>query len=108
MKPPDELKSLSDWPNFQDQMVSYLAHNRSSKTGVPLSYVGRDHDIVTDEMRADDYDSIDLDLYNTALLTGPQYNLDRQRVFDLVKRSLLMGLHGPMPAVTSATRMVAA
>ena len=70
MKPPEELKSLGDWPNFQDQMVSYLAHHRSSKTGVILSYVGRGHEAVTDEMLPAEYDSIDLDLYHTTLLTG--------------------------------------
>jgi len=106
VKSPGELKTLGDWPNFQDQMVSDLANHRSSKTGAPLSYIDREHEAVTDEMRNADYDSINLDLYSMTLLTGTQYNLERQRAFDLIKPLFVDRPVGRTLAETSVTKMV--
>jgi hypothetical protein len=57
----------------------------------PLSYVFREHDVVTNEMHLAAYTDHDERLVNTTNLNGPWYELDNQRVYEEFKVLVLKG-----------------
>jgi len=90
-KAPSELAKLTEWETFEEQFLSYLGRHRNEATGAPLSYVLRETATVSDETLYAAYLSIDDDLYETTVMTTPQYIKDNKRVFALLKPLLLKG-----------------
>jgi len=82
---PSALTSFDDWLTFEECVLTWCANTRSSMTKVPFSYLLRSHSDVTDEMRAKTYDSIDDNLMNTMLLTGPDVLHDNRQLYDHLK-----------------------
>ena len=78
---PDPLKQLSDFENWSELVLTYLQHERSLVGHIPLSYLLREHDQVTNEMLAADYQGgIDDELIATAQFDGSHYHGDNQTV----------------------------
>jgi len=83
--------SFDKWPEWEELFITYLSHVRGAAGHTPLTYIIREHEEVTQEMLADDYDNIDEELINTIRLQGPAYKTDNKRVFDLLKPLLVEG-----------------
>lgn len=96
---PEKFTDLSSWPHFKDSVLAYLAKHRSIATGTPLTYVVREHDIVTAEIRDKDHGSIDDDLVNNIDLGWHDFAADNKRVYDI-----LMPLFYDGPAWPFATK----
>lgn len=61
--PPDNLKSLSKFTVFEQQLNNMLTQTRGA-AGTPMVYLTREHDEATQEMFDRDYSDIDEDLYD--------------------------------------------
>ena len=90
-RPPPALAIMTKWPTWLEQFLFFLGQHRSVVGGTPLTYVVRAHDEVTQDMRDDEYDSVDEDLINTTTLTGATFNNDNRRVYDLLKPLIVEG-----------------
>lgn len=78
---PKELLDLTKWETFWEQWKTYMCRTRGAAK-CPLSYVFREHDVVTNEMHLAAYTDHDERLVNTTNLNGPWYELDNQRVYE--------------------------
>ena len=67
---PPALAVMTKWPTWLEQLLFFLGQHRSVVGGTPLTYVVRAHDEVTQNMREEDYDSVDEYLINTTTLMG--------------------------------------
>ena len=94
-KPPDELKSFSNWVAWEEAFLTYLSRIRSTISEVPLIYLLRDHEVPTPDMLAVEYDSIDDDMIATNRMFGPAYRADNKRFFDLLKPLVVNGSAWP-------------
>lgn len=65
---------------------------RNPTTGLPLVYVIREHDDITEEILDADYPTIDDDLIATTELDGAQYELDCQHIWGLLEPLLRKGV----------------
>ena len=63
---------------------SYLSQVRNHVLAVPLTYVIRDDEIVTDEVRNATYHNISDDLQRTTVLSGHTYQADNEKVWHLL------------------------
>jgi len=86
---PMTLESWAKWEKFEEQVDSYLRHYRNP-SGTPLSYVIRESAEVTQEIKDFEYATIDDDVIETTVLEGDQYELDNQRVFELVIKPFIV------------------
>ncbi len=82
---PSTLISFDDWLTFEESLFTWCDNTRSPMTKVPFSYLLRSHTDVTEEMKTTTYDSIDDDLINTMLLTGPDVLHDNRQLYDHLK-----------------------
>ena len=88
-KPP-ELKDLSEWRNFWEKWDTYMTQTYGAAE-IPLSYVYREHEAVTAEMRAADYTDNDSRYYTITVLAGSHYREDNKRVYEELKTLLING-----------------
>jgi hypothetical protein len=82
---PDKLKNVGHqaWIPFWKQFDNYCSAIRGSMK-IPISYVYRDHVVVTAEMFAVEYDDSDTELMETVALRGEHYKLDNRSVWDIL------------------------
>lgn len=80
----DSLKTTGMWFKFNEKFVNYVSQIRGQAKG-PLSYLLREHVIVTDAMRAADYMSNDDRLITTLLHSGEHYTSDNKRLWNELK-----------------------
>jgi hypothetical protein len=82
---PDKLKNVGHqaWIPFWKQFDNYCSAIRGSMK-IPISYVYRDHVVVTEEMFAVEYDDSDTELMETVALRGEHYKLDNKSVWDIL------------------------
>ena len=85
LKSPVPFRDGMVWRVWKELLSTYLAGHRSPKTGVPLTYLTRDHVEVTEEMLVVEYADIDEDLIATTELEGPQFRTDNARLWRLIK-----------------------
>ena len=76
---PKELKDLAGWEQFWEQWKTFCGRMRGAAK-CPMTYIFRDHDVVTLAMHNDVYIDHDARLIATTLLQGPYYELDNQRI----------------------------
>lgn len=89
-KAPTELTSLDDSEAWKLQVHNYLLQFRNN-IGTPLTYIIRDHEEVTDAMRAAEYGTIDDEMIACTVLTGSTYAEDTQKVYTLIFGSIIKG-----------------
>ena len=87
---PNGLKDLSKWRTFWDRLDSYLSCIHGAAE-ISLNYVYRPHTVVTDEIRETDYESNSELYYNCTILSGPHFQADNIRVFELLKTLTIDG-----------------
>ncbi|KAL7575459.1 hypothetical protein ACA910_007358 [Epithemia clementina (nom. ined.)] len=90
-KPPEPLKSISDWESHNKLWLAYLATHCNPTTVVPLTYVKREESEVDADALAATYNSIDEDLMATAAHKGEQFKLDCKQVFELYRPIIIDG-----------------
>jgi hypothetical protein len=84
-KPPPELKDFSGWLVWDRDFRTYIESFRSPMCGAPLSYVLRDHDVVTPEMLQKPVTDIDAALVETFSLDNIYVRADLIAVYDKLK-----------------------
>lgn len=82
---PDKLKNIGHaaWLPFWKQFDPYCGAIRGC-LNVPLSYVYRDHVVVTVDILEAEYNDTDAELIATLLLSGANYKKDNKAVWDLL------------------------
>jgi hypothetical protein len=85
------LLSFAKWPEWEEQFRSYLSHFRGTAGKTPLTYVIRDHAVVTDQIRDATYESIDDTMIHTIYHHGSRWNIDNRKVFDILKSLTVTG-----------------
>jgi hypothetical protein len=90
-KPPGELKSFDKWVSWLEAWTTYLSRIRSKATLVPMTYLIRDHEEVTEEQLAETYDSIDEEMIATMKFSGTHWKTDNKRLYDLLKPLIVDG-----------------
>jgi hypothetical protein len=88
-KPP-KLASFKDWVNWWELWDTYMQQTYGS-ADIPLSYVYRDHLVVTAEMRTATYTDDDDKYVATTQLAGRHYQLDSRRVWNELKPLVVGG-----------------
>lgn len=88
-KPP-KLTDLVKWIKFWELFTTYLGRVKGAAL-TPLTYLIREHDEVTDEIRAADYDSTKERLIATTALSGSHYELDYRTLYDEFKPLVVDG-----------------
>ena len=93
MEGPGDLKSMTEWPTWEEKWIGYLAKHRSTYNQTPLTYTMREADMVavTNESRAATYATIDEDLIRNTVHAGPHYITDYRRAWDLFKPTIIDG-----------------
>lgn len=86
-----KLDDFNQWYDFKEYLEMALDQTRNSSLGTPLSYLIREHTVVTDEMRAEEFASLDQVLINTVVLEGTAYQHDNKVLFDMLKDLTLQG-----------------
>jgi hypothetical protein len=86
----DPLKQEKDWFKFREKLKNYLGQIRGAAK-VPLSYVIRDHELVTDAMRAMEYTSHTRKVVALLNLSGEHYKVDNKSVWEIIKRLVIDG-----------------
>jgi hypothetical protein len=89
--PPNSLKSLDDWESFEELFLTYLRTFRSIIGGMPLTYVLRPIEEVSQEALDTVYDDIDTDLFNTARLNDDVFKTNNAQVYQLLKNVIFDG-----------------
>jgi hypothetical protein len=79
-KPP-KLTDLVKWIKFWELFTTYLGRVKGAALA-PLTYLIRDHEIVTDEIREADYVSTQERLIAITTLRGAHYDLDNRTLYD--------------------------
>ena len=84
---PEKLKSIGFdvWQTFWRQLETYCSTIRGAMA-IPISYVLREHDEPTDEMRLADYNDSDEELMATVKLSGADYQHDNKMVWMILVR----------------------
>lgn len=82
-KPP-ALKTLKGWPKFWEQCKTYFIQCRGAAE-IPLSYVFRESEVVTQEIRDAIYTSVDEEFIATTALSGKHFAIDNKRVWNEFK-----------------------
>ena len=95
VKPPGTLKSLNKFREWWETWSVYMRSKRGAAR-IPLSYVFRQEETVTAEMRAKTYSTSDEEYCELFTLGGTYYQVDNKTVFhDL--NALLVG--GPLESI---------
>jgi hypothetical protein len=89
--PPNSLKSLDDWESFEELFLTYLRTFRSIIGGMPLTYVLRPIEEVSQEALDTVYDDIDTDLFHTARLNDDVFKTNNAQVYQLLKNVIFDG-----------------
>ena len=82
-KKPEALTNLVKWDAFWEQWTNYIGQLRGAAK-IPLSYIHRDHDEVTDEIRGEAEEFMDDEDAVLAMLTifsGEHYIIDNRRYY---------------------------
>ena len=82
-KKPDALTNLTKWDAFWEQWKNYIGQLRGAAK-IPLSYIHRDNEEVTDEIReeAEEYiDDEDAVLMMVTVLSGEHFMIDNRRYY---------------------------
>ena len=87
---PDPLKTEKEWFKFWEKLKNYLGRIRGAAR-LPLLYVVRDHDEVTDDIREREYDSHTRQICSIVLLSGQHYEVDNESVWEIVKSLVIDG-----------------
>ena len=87
---PDPLKSEKEWFKFWEKLKNYLGLIRGAAK-VPLSYVVRDHEVVTAAIREREYGSHALMVTAIIQLSGPHYDVDNVSVWEIIKSLVIDG-----------------
>jgi hypothetical protein len=88
-KPP-KLANFKDWVNWWELWDTYMQQMYGS-ADIPLSYIYRDHDTVTPELRAAVYADEDDRYTATTVLAGRHFQLDNKRVWNELKPLVVDG-----------------
>ena len=82
---PDKFINFgAKWLPFYEGLKGYLEVDRGSMN-IPLIYVCREHETVTNEMRDATYSTTDERLMTCVVLRGNEYREDNKRVWDLIR-----------------------
>jgi hypothetical protein len=87
---PVELTDLAQWPSFYELLVTFLGRIKGAAS-TPLSYLIREHVVVTAEMLAAEYDSDAARLIETTALEGAHFDHDNRTLYDELKPLLVKG-----------------
>ena len=86
-KVPTELVAFSGfgkkWRIFSEALKAYCKVVRGSMN-LPLAYVLRDHEVVTNEMFEEEFNTTDAYLMKVVRLSGPEYKADNLRVWEIM------------------------
>ena len=88
-KPP-EFKDMCLWCTFWEKFDTYMSQTFGAAE-IPLTYVYREHETVTAEMRAANYTDNDTRYYAITVLTGSHYCEDNKRVYEELKLTMING-----------------
>ena len=72
---------MSLWRTFWEKFDTYMSQTFGAAE-IPLTYVYREHETVTAEMRAANYTDNDTRYYAITVLTGSHYREDTQAHYD--------------------------
>ena len=89
-KSPHVLKKIEKFNEWHDAFNTYL-HSIRGAARIPLPYVYRAEEAVTEEMRNKDYATTDLEFMTLFALTGDYYEVDNVRVFNELMQFVLGG-----------------
>jgi hypothetical protein len=83
---PSKLKNVGHqaWIPFFKEFNTYCTAIRGALK-IPIAYVYRDHDIVTQDIFDAEYKSSDSQLMNTVLLTHPKFDSDNKKLWDILQ-----------------------
>jgi hypothetical protein len=81
---PKPLLVLTKSTTWEIMFKAYLSHQRSSRGGCPLTYVIRDELVVPKT-----YSTIDDQMIDLSLPTGPNYAIDNRMVYDLFSQLII-------------------
>lgn len=82
---------LAHWPKFWETLKTYLSQCRGA-AHIPLTYLIREHDVVTLEMHdMGQYTSVDDYMVATMMLSGDHYKIDNARVYNDLKPLIVDG-----------------
>ena len=87
---PDPLKSEKEWFKFWEKLKNYLGRIRGAAK-VPLSYVVRDHEVVTAAIRERVYGSHAQMVTAIIQLSGQYYEVDNVSVWEIIKSLVIDG-----------------
>jgi hypothetical protein len=87
---PDPLKTEKEWFKFWEKLKNYLGRVRGAAK-LPLVYVVRDHDEVTDKIREREYDTHTRKICSIVLLSGQHYDVDNGSVWEIIKNLVIDG-----------------
>ena len=87
---PTALVELNKWTKFWLKFSAYLSRVRGA-AHIPLTYLVRDHEEVTDDIAAAEYDNEDDRLIATTVLAGVHYQLDNTTLYDEFKPLVVDG-----------------
>lgn len=87
---PDAIKAEKDWFKFWEKFKNYLGRVRGAAK-IPLSYIVREHDEVTDGMREEVYENHTKRLIATTILSGEHYRIDNESVWVELKGLVIDG-----------------
>lgn len=79
---PEKLTKLSHWPTWWEAFDAYASQVRGTMY-LPLKYVYREHEAVTDEIAAAAYPNTDEELMAIVALEGEDYETDNHHLWDL-------------------------
>lgn len=81
---PDKFTSFTKWRTFSEGFKGHCAVLRGCMK-IPIVYVLRDHEVVTDEMMEAEYPTTDKRLMTLVRLAGADYARDNIRVWELLR-----------------------
>ena len=88
---PIVLKDMTKaWTKFYELLVTYLGCTIGAAE-IPLTYLLREHAIVTPEIQEAEYDNDEDRLLATTVLTGPHYTIDNTNLYEELKPLVING-----------------
>ena len=87
---PSKLTDLAKWTKFWELFTTYLGRVQGAAL-IPLSYLIREHDEVTPELREAEYATMQERLIATTALNGTHFELDNRTLYDEFKPLVVDG-----------------
>lgn len=87
---PAKLKKMSEWTKFWESVLTYFGSIRGAAE-IPLDYIFREKEAVTQAELTAEYDTFDEMYYNCTVLSGNHYRADNSRVWNEFKALLQDG-----------------